>query len=80
MVSQSFDSYELVPETVLETSTDEEKAIIAARQWRNLELKNSDWILPVIDHPEIEAYKAYRVLLREWPADTENFPDTKPTL
>jgi hypothetical protein len=80
VVSQSFDSYELVPKTVLETSTDEEKAIIAARQWRNEELKNSDWIVAVTDHPQRADYITYRETLRSWPADEANFPDTKPTL
>jgi len=79
VISQSFDSYELINQTILETSTEEEKAIIAARQWRNLELKESDWIIPVSDHPQRAAYITYRAALRAWPS-TSDFPDTRPEL
>ena len=50
-----------------------------AREWRNQELLDSDWIVSILDHPQLEAYKAYRVKLRDWPS-TSDFPDTKPTL
>jgi len=79
VISQSFDSYELINQTILETSTEEEKAIIAARQWRNLELKESDWIIPVSDHPQHAAYITYRAALRAWPASSD-FPATRPVL
>ena len=79
VISQSFDSYELINQTILETSTEEEKAIIAARQWRNLELKESDWIIPVSDHPQRAAYITYRAALRAWPASSD-FPATRPVL
>lgn len=51
-----------------------------ARQWRDGELLNTDYIVPLSDHPERAAYISYRAELRDWPADAENFPDTIPTL
>ena len=50
-----------------------------ATQWRNRELLNTDWIVPVTDHPQHADYLAYRQALRDWPS-TSDFPDTKPTL
>ncbi len=50
-----------------------------ARQWRDMELSGSDWIVPTTDHPQHAAYMTYRAALRDWPA-TSDFPDTKPTL
>lgn len=50
-----------------------------AREWRDKELYNSDWIVPLTDHPERESYLTYRQALRDWPS-TDAFPDTKPTL
>ena len=49
------------------------------REWRNQELKKSDWVIPITDHPQHSDYTAYRVALRDWPS-TSDFPDTKPTL
>lgn len=50
-----------------------------AREWRDLELKSTDWIVSISDHPERESYLTYRDSLRNWPA-TDDFPNTKPTL
>jgi len=50
-----------------------------ARAWRNAELESTDWVVAVSDHPELDAYKAYRIKLRDWPS-TSDFPATKPTL
>ena len=47
--------------------------------WRNQELSATDWIVPVIDHPQHAQYLVYRQALRDWPA-TEDFPDTRPEL
>lgn len=47
--------------------------------WRDEELKETDWIIPVIDHSQHEEYLVYRQALRDWTA-TEDFPDTRPTL
>jgi len=50
-----------------------------ARDWRNKELSNSDWIASIPDHGLHDSYMTYRQALRDWPT-TEDFPDTKPTL
>ena len=50
-----------------------------ARGWRDLELKNTDWIIPITDHPERTSYLTYRTNLRDWPS-TDDFPETRPTL
>ena len=49
------------------------------RWWRNEELGETDWIVPVTDHPQHAAYMAYRQALRDWP-NTADFPDTRPVL
>ena len=51
----------------------------AARTWRDKQLKNTDWIVPVTDHPERDSYLTYRTNLRNWPS-TDDFPATRPTL
>ena len=51
----------------------------SARHWRDQELKATDWIAPVTDHPQHAAYMAYRQALRDW-TNTEAFPDTRPSL
>ena len=38
-----------------------------------------DYIVPLTDHPQRDAYMTYRQSLRDWPS-TSNFPDTKPTV
>ena len=38
-----------------------------ARAWRNLELQNTDFIVPLSDHPQRAAYLTYRTALRDWP-------------
>lgn len=50
-----------------------------AKVWRNEELKSTDWIVPITDHPQHSKYMTYRQALRDWPA-TENFPITRPQL
>lgn len=52
----------------------------SARSWRDDELLRTDWIIAVTDHPGRDDYISYRVALRDWPADADNFPDTKPEL
>ena len=56
-----------------------EDIALQARGWRNGELENTDWIVPVTDHPQHAAYKTYRQKLRDWPS-TSDFPNTKPEL
>ena len=62
--------------------TEEEAMELArqeARSWRDLQLFNTDYIVPLTDHPDHAATLTYRVALRDWPS-TSDFPDTKPTL
>ena len=58
--------------------TDEEKKR-KGRAWRDAELKSTDWIYPLGDHPQHAAYVAYRKKLRDWPS-TADFPSKRPTL
>ena len=50
-----------------------------ATAWRNQELKDTDWVVMLDDHPERPLYYNYRARLRDWPS-TSDFPDTKPTI
>ena len=56
----------------------EEILELIARRWRDDELKSTDYIVPLTDHPDHEATITYRQELRDWPS-TDAFPDTKPT-
>jgi len=49
-----------------------------AREWRNQELRATDFIVPLTDFPNHAAWITYRQELRDWTA-TEDFPNTKPT-
>ena len=66
----------MVNESVEPTTAELEEA---ARQWRDNELAFTDWIIPLIDHPQREAHITYRESLRQWPS-TDSFPETKPEL
>ena len=60
------------PVKTLEEKTAEEK------EWRDYELKESDFIVPLTDHPKHAAYMTYRQELRDYPAQ-EDFPNvTRP--
>ena len=74
-VEANFEHYELWVDPTPPEPTAEE----AARQWRDNELAFTDWIIPLIDHPQREAYITYRESLRQWPA-TDSFPATRPEL
>ena len=50
-----------------------------ARQWRDSELNNSDWIIQTSDHPQRAAYITYRAALRDWPTASD-FPTTREDL
>ena len=50
-----------------------------AREWRDSELRATDQIPAITDHPQRAAYLTYRTALRDWPS-TSDFPATKPTL
>ena len=49
------------------------------RMWRDSELSATDYIVPLSDHPQRDAYITYREALRAWPS-TEDFPATRPEL
>jgi hypothetical protein len=61
------------------TFTDLEIAEMSARDWRDIELSSSDFIVPLSDHPQRAVYMAYRESLRTWPS-TDSFPATRPEL
>ena len=56
-----------------------ESIAVDARRWRDVELGDTDRIVPLTDHPQHAAYITYRAALRAWPG-TSDFPATKPTL
>ena len=68
-------TWRLREQQVITEPTSEE----VAREWRDQELNQTDYVLPLTDHPDHTATLAYRVALRNWPS-TSDFPDTKPTL
>jgi hypothetical protein len=74
-MAANFSNYEKV---VAPDPTDEE-IDQAARAWRDQELKSTDYIVPLSDHPQRSAHMTYRTALRDWPS-TSNFPATKPEL
>ena len=49
-----------------------------AREWRDMELQATDFIVPTTDYPNHAAWLTYREQLRDWPS-TDDFPETKPT-
>lgn len=60
------------PVKTLEEKTAEEK------EWRDYELKASDFIVPLTDHPQHDAYMIYRQELRDYPSQ-QDFPNgTRP--
>ena len=60
------------PVKTLEDKTAEEKF------WRDDELKASDFIVPLTDHPQHAAYITYRQELRDYPSQSD-FPNgTRP--
>lgn len=67
---------ELVGDILVVTNEELENS---QREWRNQELKKSDWIVPISDHPERASYLTYRASLRNWPS-TDDFPNIKPIL
>ena len=52
---------------------------IEAKRWRDQELKNTDTLSLLADHPNNTNILSYRKELRDWP-NTSKFPLTKPTL
>ena len=74
-VEANFEHYELyVAPTPVEPTAEE-----TARQWRDMELAATDYIVSLLDHPQRDAHISYRESLRQWPS-TDSFPATKPEL
>jgi len=74
-VEANFEHYELyVAPTPVEPTAEEE-----GRMWRDSELSATDYIVPLSDHPQRDAYILYRESLRLWPS-TASFPATRPVL
>ncbi len=71
VLEQTYYSPPVVPEATIKANNE--------RIWRNLELSKTDKIVPLTDYPNHTAWITYRQQLRDWP-DTDNFPDTKPTI
>ncbi|MAN63706.1 MAG: hypothetical protein CMI60_17360 [Parvibaculum sp.] len=57
-------------------TTEEQEA--EAREWRDEELRATDFIVPTTDYPNHAAWITYRQTLRDW-TTTDDFPATKPT-
>lgn len=55
-----------------------EELEVEARNWRNNELRETDFIMPLTDYPNRDTWITYRQELRDW-TDTDDFPNTKPT-
>ena len=74
-VEANFEHYELyVAPTPAEPTAEEE-----GRMWRDGELGSTDYIVPLSDHPQRDAYITYREELRQWPS-TDAWPATRPEL
>ena len=71
-VKANFSHYEAVVITLDSFQVEE-----AAKDWRDDELKETDWVVPITDHPDHTKYIDYRKSLRAWPS-TADFPDTRP--
>lgn len=48
--------------------------LLSERSWRDVELKETDFIVPLTDHPKYSAYMTYRQELRNYPSQAE-FPN-----
>lgn len=74
-VEANFEHYEeWVAPTPAEPTAEESE-----RMWRDEELASTDYIMPLSDHPQRDAYITYREALRQWPS-TDSFPATRPEL
>ena len=74
-VEANFEYYELYVAPIPVEPTAEEEG----RIWRDMELSATDYIMPLSDHPQRDAYITYREALRQWPS-TDSFPATRPEL
>jgi len=57
-----------LPDEVIEDKPADE------RLWRNRELQDTDWIVPLTDHPQHASFLVYREELRDYPSQAD-FPN-----
>lgn len=50
---------------------------VTEKTWRNIELRNTDYITSISDYIPHQEWFTYRQELRDWPS-TDQFPDTRP--
>jgi hypothetical protein len=75
LLRYTYDNGIVVEKRYIEEKAPTQDEIIAAeRQWRDSELKGTDWIVPVTDHPQHAAYLVYREELRNYPQQPD-FPN-----
>ena len=78
-----YDSIELALSSVTTTQridTQEDEIVISIQKdWRDAELKKTDYISTIPDYSNRSDYLDYRQALRDWPS-TDNFPLIRPTL
>ena len=72
-------TYEGIHSAELTEEQETQRATQEAREWRDSELASTDYIMPLTDHPQRDAYIIYREALRAWPS-TDAFPATRPEL
>lgn len=66
-------------EAVAASEPGAEAIAATSREWRNVELFQTDILTLVPDHPNKSNLLTYRTALRDWPS-TSDFPATKPVL
>lgn len=78
-----YDSIELALSSSNSTQridTQEDEIVISIQKdWRDAELKKTDYISTIPDYSNRSDYLDYRQALRDWPS-TDNFPLIRPTL
>jgi hypothetical protein len=78
-----YDSIELALSSSTSTQridTQEDEIVISIQKdWRDAELKKTDYISTIPDYSNRSDYLDYRQALRDWPS-TDNFPLIRPTL
>ena len=78
LLSYVYDNGTTLEKTHYDPTPTAEQIEWEAKEWRDNELQATDFILPLSDYPNRDAWITYRQQLRDWTA-TDDFPDTKPT-
>lgn len=69
----------LVDKIFVDSYTVKEDPEVLALAWRDQQLAETAWSILATDHPDYQAYLAYREELVNWPS-TADFPETRPAL